>query len=199
MAGPKKRRSQLKRETKETTIALTVNLDGQGQARLETGIPFLEHMLTLLAAHGKMDLVIKAKGDLEVDQHHLVEDLGLALGQALNQALGNKKGINRYGWALIPMDESLVQVAVDISGRPFLAYGLKLRQKRLNAFDTELAVEFFRALANSMGLTLHIVQQAGGNTHHLVEAAFKGLGRALRQALSNDPREKGIPSTKGII
>ncbi len=199
MAGPKDRRAQLKRETKETTIALAVNLDGQGQAKLKTGIPFLEHMLTLMAAHGKMDLTITAQGDLEVDQHHLVEDMGITLGQAIGKALGDKKGINRYGWSLIPMDESLVQVALDISGRPYLAYGLKLKQKRLNAFDTELVVEFMRALANTLGMTLHMVQQAGGNTHHLVEAAFKGLGRALRQAVAKDPKEKGIPSTKGLI
>lgn len=199
MAAAKKRSAVIKRDTKETQIQLTVNIDGTGKANLSTGIPFFEHMLTLLAGHGKMDLTIKAKGDLEVDQHHLVEDIGITLGQAIAKALGDKKQITRYGWCMTPMDESLVQVALDISDRPYMAYGLKLRQKRLGEFDTELVPEFFRGLTNSMSMTLHIVQQAGGNTHHLVEAAFKGLGRALRQALTKDAREKGIPSTKGLL
>jgi imidazoleglycerol-phosphate dehydratase len=193
------RQKTVERKTKETQIKVTVNLDGTGQARLATGIPFLEHMLTLLAGHGLMDLDVRAKGDLEVDQHHLVEDLGICLGEALIRALGDKKGIVRYGWCLLPMDESLVEVALDLSGRPFLAYGLHLRQKRVGDFDTELAEEFFRGLANASGMTLHISQRAGGNTHHLIEAAFKGCGRALRQAFSKDPRQKGVPSTKGKL
>ncbi|MCK5241768.1 imidazoleglycerol-phosphate dehydratase HisB [bacterium] len=195
----KKRSAVVIRKTKETNIQLKINLDGTGQAQLATGLPFFEHMLTLLAGHSLMDLQIRAKGDLEVDQHHLVEDIGITLGQAILKALGKKQGITRYGWALIPMDESLVQVALDISGRPFLGYGLKLRQKRLGDFDTELIVEFFRALSNAAGITLHIMPQSTGNTHHLVEAAFKGLGRALRQALSISQRERGIPSTKGLL
>lgn len=195
----KKRSAVIKRKTKETQIQLSVNIDGLGKSSLSTGIPFFEHMLTLFAAHGKIDLTIKASGDLEVDQHHLVEDIGIALGQALSKALGSKEQIFRYGWCVMPMDESLVHVAADISGRPYLAYNLKLRQKRLGEFDTELVPEFFRGLTNAMAMTLHIVQQAGGNSHHLVEAAFKGLGRALRQALAKDAREKGIPSTKGIL
>lgn len=196
---PKSRTASVQRKTRETAIALGVNLDGSGQARLSLGIPFLEHMLALLAGHSLMDLRVKAEGDLKVDQHHLVEDLGLTLGQALAKAWGDKRGLRRYGWALIPMDESLVAVALDLSGRPFLNFGLKLRQRRLGSFDTELAVEFFRALSNQAGMTLHLLQLAGGNTHHVVEAAFKGLGRALRQALERDPRQRGVPSTKGRL
>jgi len=199
MLGAKKRRAEIIRKTKETEVKLILTLDGSGKVNLSTGLPFFEHMLTLLAGHSLMDMNIQAKGDLEVDQHHLVEDIGITLGQALIKALGNKQHITRYGWALIPMDESLVQVALDISSRPYLGYNLKLRQKKLGGFDTELVVEFFRAFANSGALTLHIVQQCGGNTHHLIEAAFKGLGRVLRQALSRDLRERNIPSTKGIL
>ncbi|MEW6517511.1 MAG: imidazoleglycerol-phosphate dehydratase HisB [candidate division FCPU426 bacterium] len=196
---PKSRIARIRRQTKETDISLSVNLDGSGRARLDLGIPFLEHMLTLLAGHSLVDLDIRAKGDLKVDQHHLVEDVGLTLGQALAKAWGDKRGLRRYGWAMIPMDESLVAVAVDLSGRPFLNFGLKLRQRRLGTFDTELATEFFRALSNQAGLTLHLAQLAGGNTHHVVEAAFKGLGRALRQALERDSRQQGVPSTKGRL
>jgi imidazoleglycerol-phosphate dehydratase len=196
---PKSRTATVRRKTKETAVSLSVNLDGRGRAELSLGIPFLEHMLTLLAGHGLVDLRVRAAGDLQVDQHHLVEDLGLALGQALAKAWGDKRGLKRYGWAMIPMDESLVAVALDLSGRPFLNFGLKLRQRRLGSFDTELAPEFFRALCNQAGMTLHLVQLAGGNTHHVVEAAFKGLGRVLRQALERDPRQKGVPSTKGTL
>lgn len=196
---PKSRTATVRRKTKETAVSLSVNLDGRGRAELSLGIPFLEHMLTLLAGHGLLDLRVKAAGDLQVDQHHLVEDLGLTLGQALAKAWGDKRGLRRYGWAMIPMDESLVAVALDLSGRPFLNFGLKLRQRRLGSFDTELAPEFFRALCNQAGMTLHVVQLAGGNTHHVVEAAFKGLGRVLRQALERDPRQKGVPSTKGTL
>ncbi|MCD4812120.1 imidazoleglycerol-phosphate dehydratase HisB [bacterium] len=195
----KKRTATVKRKTKETDIQLSVNLDGNGKSGLDTGVPFFEHMLTLLAGHSLMDIQIKAKGDLEVDQHHLVEDIGIALGQALLRALGDKRQLVRYGAALIPMDESLVQVTLDISGRPYLNYQLKLRQKKLGDFDTELVIEFFRALANAAGITVHIIQQTGGNTHHLVEAAFKGLGRALRKAIARDARQKGVPSTKGSL
>jgi imidazoleglycerol-phosphate dehydratase len=194
-----KRRAAVARRTKETMISVSLVLDGSGRSRIRIGLPFLEHMLTLLAAHGLFDLEVKAAGDLAVDAHHVVEDLGLTLGQALARALGDKRGIARYGSCLLPMDESLVEVALDVSGRPFLAYGLKLRQRRLGEFDTELLVEFLRAFAQQAGLTLHITQRAGGNTHHLVEAAFKGLGRALRDAVARDARVKGVPSTKGKL
>lgn len=197
--APASRRSSVRRRTRETDIRVDLNLDGRGRCCLETGIPFLEHMLSLLAGHGGLDLDIKARGDLEVDQHHLVEDIGITLGQAVTKALGDKRGLARYGFCLLPMDESLVEAAVDISGRPYLAYGLKLRQKRLENFDTELVVEFLRALVQNAGLTLHINQRAGGNTHHVVEAAFKGLGRALKTAVARDPRVRGVPSTKGKL
>ncbi|MBN1594408.1 imidazoleglycerol-phosphate dehydratase HisB [candidate division FCPU426 bacterium] len=193
------RKASLQRRTKETQIRLSLNVDGNGKTDLSTGLPFFEHMLELMAGHGLVDLNLFARGDVEVDQHHLVEDIGLALGQALKKAVADKRGIARYGWAIIPMDESLVQVALDLSGRPFLYSNLKLRQKRLGEFDTELLLEFLRALVNSAGITLHIVQQNGGNSHHLVEAAFKALGRALRQACTRDRRVRGIPSTKGIL
>jgi imidazoleglycerol-phosphate dehydratase len=194
-----RRSARVERKTKETQISVTWNLDGSGQAQLALGLPFLEHMLTLFAAHGLFDLKIKAQGDLKVDQHHLVEDLGLTLGQALQRALGSKHGIVRYGNCQLPMDETLVETVVDVSGRPYLAYGLKLRQRRLAEFDTELVVEFLRALVQAGGLTLHVSQKAGGNTHHVVEALFKGLGRALRAAVTRDPRVHGVPSTKGIL
>jgi len=193
------RRATVARQTKETDIRVSLCLDGSGRSRLAAGIPFLEHMLTLFAAHGLFDLDIKATGDLDVDQHHVVEDLGIVLGQALAQALGDKRGIVRYGFSLLPMDETLVEVALDISGRPYLAYGLKLRQRRLAEFDTELVVEFLRAFSQAAGLTLHLTQRAGGNTHHVVEAAFKGLGRALQAAVARNPRVKGVPSTKGKL
>jgi imidazoleglycerol-phosphate dehydratase len=193
------RKARVERKTKETQIQVAWNLDGQGKVRLSLGLPFLEHMLTLFAAHGLFDLEIRAQGDLEVDQHHLVEDLGLTLGQALQKALGSKQGIVRYGACQLPMDETLVESVVDISGRPYLAYGLKLRQRRLAEFDTELVVEFLRALVQAGGLTLHVTQKAGGNTHHVVEALFKGLGRALRQAVTRDARVRGVPSTKGVL
>ena len=193
------RKARVERKTKETQIRVIWNLDGTGQARLALGLPFLEHMLTLFAAHGLFDLDIRAQGDLKVDQHHLVEDLGITLGQALQRALGSKQGIVRYGACQLPMDETLVETVLDVSGRPYLAYGLKLRQRRLAEFDTELVVEFLRALAQAGGLTLHVTQKAGGNTHHVVEALFKGLGRALRAAVTRDARVRGIPSTKGIL
>jgi imidazoleglycerol-phosphate dehydratase len=199
MAGKSRRRGAITRETKETRIKAAWDLDGQGRAEVNTGLPFLDHMLTLLAAHSMTDLTLSAQGDLEVDAHHLSEDLGIVLGQALGQALGKKAGIVRYGASLLPMDESLVQVALDISGRPYLHYKLSLRQKKIGAFDTECAEEFFRAFGNHAGVTLHVVQMTGGNTHHLLEAAFKGLGRALREAVARDPKRSGVPSTKGLL
>ena len=194
-----KRLGRISRETNETKIQVLWRLDGRGKTAVDTGLPFLDHMLTLLAAHAMTDLELRAKGDLHIDAHHLAEDLGIVMGQALNQALGKKHGIMRYGFCFLPMDESLVQVALDISGRPYLNYKLSLRQKKIGAFDTECAEEFFRAFCNHSGVTLHVIQHVGGNTHHLLEAAFKGLGRALRTAVAHDPKQTGVPSTKGLL
>jgi imidazoleglycerol-phosphate dehydratase len=195
----KQRSARVERKTKETQIQVQWNLDGQGRSKIKLDIPFLEHMLTLFSAHGLFDMEIRAQGDLAVDQHHLVEDLGLTMGQALQRALGEKRSITRYGFSLLPMDETLLEIALDISGRPYLAYGLKLRQRRLAEFDTELVIEFLRAFVQASGITLHVTQKAGGNTHHVVEALFKGLGRALRIAVTRDTRVVGIPSTKGVL
>jgi len=176
-----------------------LSLEGRGKFEGSSGIAFLDHLLAQLAKHGLLDLKVEAKGDLEVDGHHTVEDLGICLGQALSQALGPKEGIHRYGSAFIPMDEALVVVALDVSGRPYLAYELELASERLGGLDTELVEEFLRALVNNSGLTLHVRKLAGRNSHHLAEALFKALGRALRQAVSLDPGVLGIPSTKGVL
>jgi imidazoleglycerol-phosphate dehydratase len=193
------RRAELQRETKETKIRASLELDGGGEADLVTGVPFLEHMLTLFARHGLFDLSVRAEGDLGVDSHHLAEDLGLVLGDVFNRALGDKKSITRYGMSLLPMDEVLVLVAVDISGRPCLGLDLPLPAERLGNFETELVAEFLRAFTTRACITLHVRLQAGGNTHHIIEAAFKGLGRALADAVRIDPRVHGIPSTKGLL
>ena len=193
------RRAQVDRRTKETQIVLTLNLDGQGQAEIGTGVGFFDHMLDLLARHSGVDLTVKATGDLHVDDHHLVEDVGIVLGQALKEALGEKRGLVRYGSATVPMDESLVMCALDLGGRPYLAYGLELPAKRVKQFDVELVEEFFRALTNAAGMNLHLRQLAGRNTHHLIEAAFKAFARALGEAVAVSPRQKGIPSTKGVL
>jgi imidazoleglycerol-phosphate dehydratase len=193
------RRADLDRKTKETSISLRLVLDGRGASRVATGLGFLDHMLDLLARHGGLGLTVKAKGDLHVDDHHLVEDVGIVLGQALKQALGKKEGIARYGWAAVPMDEALVMCAVDLAGRPCLAYGLELSAKRIKGFETDLVEEFFRALTNSAGMNVHLVQLAGRNTHHVIEAAFKAFARALGQAVAISGRERGVPSTKGVL
>ncbi|NLW07212.1 MAG: imidazoleglycerol-phosphate dehydratase HisB [Clostridia bacterium] len=193
------RQGSISRQTNETSIVVKLELDGSGSYRGSSSIPALDHFLAQLARHGLFDLAIEARGDLEVDNHHTVEDLGICLGQALRQAVGNKAGLNRYGSALIPMDEALVQVALDFSGRPYLAYGLELPRDRIGSLETELIEEFLRAFVNHSGLTLHVRRLDGHNCHHLVEALFKGLGRALREAVSLDPRVSGIPSTKGIL
>jgi len=193
------REAQVERNTKETQITLTLGLDGEGRLRGETGIGFLDHMLTLLARHGGLDLAIQARGDLQVDMHHLVEDIGIVLGQALKEALGDKRGIVRYGSACIPMDEALVLAAVDLGGRPYLSQRLEIRRRQIGDFPTELVEEFMRALATAAGMNLHLVQLAGRNTHHIVEAAFKALARALRQAVALDPRVKEVPSSKGVL
>jgi len=195
----KERISERKRQTRETSIEMKLNLDGNGMVNLNTGIPFLEHMLTLFARHGFFDLTVAADGDLPVDNHHLVEDLGLVLGDAFMDALGDKHGVRRYGSSLLPMDEVLVQVAVDLSGRPYLGLDLPLPVLRLGSFETEVIREFFQAFVNKAQCTLHIRLQCGVNTHHIIEAAFKGFGRALDEATSIDDRLEGVLSTKGTL
>ncbi|MGE5559328.1 MAG: imidazoleglycerol-phosphate dehydratase HisB [Bacillota bacterium] len=194
-----KRKAAVTRKTRETDVAVEINLDGTGAADIASGIGFFDHMLHHLARHSLCDLTVKANGDLQVDFHHTVEDLGITLGQAFAKALGDKTGINRYGSAAIPMDEALVQAALDLSGRPELVYELKITREKIGDFDTELAKEFFRAFVVHAGMNLHLHQQAGSNGHHILEAAFKAVARALRQAVSMDEREKGVPSTKGIL
>ncbi|MDI6755000.1 MAG: imidazoleglycerol-phosphate dehydratase HisB [Thermodesulfobacteriota bacterium] len=193
------RKAKVSRETKETAIKIELNLDGTGKQRISTTIPFLDHMLSLLAAHGLFDLTVQAKGDTDIDFHHTVEDVGICLGKALKQAVGGKEGIRRYGSAFIPMDESLAFVHVDLSGRPYLVYDLPLRRRKIGDFDTELVKEFFQALANNAAITLHAKVAYGSNGHHMVEALFKAFGRALRQAVSQDERGRGVPSTKGKL
>jgi len=192
------RKADISRKTKETAISLRLNLDGKGACRAKTGVGFLDHMLDLLARHGGLDLTVTAKGDVHVDDHHLVEDVGIVLGQALKKALGKKEGIARYGWAVVPMDEALVMCAVDLGGRPHLAYGLELPAKRVKGFDTELIEEFVRAVVNAAGMNLHLRQLDGRNTHHIIEAAFKAFARALGQAVAPSGKA-GVPSTKGVL
>jgi imidazoleglycerol-phosphate dehydratase len=193
------RQARIQRQTKETEIELSLALDGQGEHEVDTSVPFLDHMLTHVAVHGLFDLTIRAQGDTDVDDHHTVEDVGIALGQALNEALGDKAGLTRYGSQIVPMDEALALVAVDISGRGLLVFEVELPQAKVGHFDTELVEEFLRALAHNSGLTLHVRMLNGRNTHHVIEAIFKGLGRALRQAVGVDARRTGVPSTKGIL
>ena len=193
------RQAEVRRQTRETDIVVRLNLDGAGRWELDTGVPFLDHMLSHVAMHGLFDLAVTCRGDTEIDDHHSVEDIGICLGQALTQALGDKKGLVRYGSQWMPMDEALVLVALDISGRPLLVYEAPLPAARVGAFDTELAPEFLRALANHAGLTLHVTLLHGANSHHIIEAVFKGLGRALGQAVAIDPRRGGVPSTKGML
>ena len=194
------RTAQIERKTAETEISLRLALDGAGEADCNTGIGFLDHMLTLFARHGRFDLAVTCQGDTWVDDHHSVEDVGIVLGEAFAAALGDKGGINRYGSMLLPMDEALVLCAADISGRSMLRYGLTLPSPRVGSFDTELAEEFFRAFTRSAGVTLHLRQLDGTNTHHILEAAFKGFGRAMGQACAVDPALGGeIPSTKGVL
>ena len=197
---PWNRRAEISRETSETAITVALGLDGEGRADIATGIGFLDHMLTALARHGLFDLKVRAKGDLHIDFHHTTEDVGIVIGQCLRQALGDKRGIRRYGAAVIPMDEALTEAAVDISGRPFLAWSVSFAQPKIGEMDTELFEEFFRALAFNAGITLHVTQKAGTNAHHVAEACFKALARALREAVEPDPRAiTAIPSTKGVL
>lgn len=193
------RQARVERKTKETEIVLNLNVDGNGEALVSTGIGFFDHMLTAFCRFAYLDLDLKAKGDLEVDPHHTIEDCGLVLGQALREALGDKKGIERFGDALLPMDEALVQVALDISGRPYLVWAVDLPPGTVGAFPLEMGEEFFRALAVQAGLTLHIRLLSGKNTHHILEAVFKGVGRALAEAVRENPRYAGVLSTKGVL
>ena len=194
------RTGAVKRKTKETDVEVAVVLDGQGRADVSTGIGFLDHMLDLLARHSRMDITVKAKGDLHVDHHHTTEDVGIALGQSVKQALGDMKGITRYADVHMPMDEALTRVAIDISGRPFLVFKSEFVRDKVGTFDTELVQEWFQAFAMNAGLTLHVSTLYGTNDHHIAESCFKGLARALRTAVAIDPKAAGeIPSTKGSL
>jgi imidazoleglycerol-phosphate dehydratase len=192
------RTAEKERSTAETKIRLSLDLDG-GESSTETGVGFLDHMLDLLARHGRLGLRIEASGDLDTGAHHTVEDVGIVFGQALDEALGVRSGIRRYGSALVPMDESLAECAIDISGRPLCVFEADLPATSIAGFDTELAEEFFRALANGAKLTLHLTVREGTNAHHMIEACFKAFARALRDAVELDPRESGVPSTKGTL
>ena len=194
------RTGSISRKTNETSIDVEVNLDGTGVYQVSTGIGFLDHMLEQLSRHSLIDLKVKAVGDLHIDQHHTTEDTGIAIGEAVLQALGDKRGITRYGTAYAPMDETLTRVAVDVSGRPFLVFKTVFPREKIGDFDTELVREWFQAFAINAGITLHVETLYGENAHHIAESCFKGLARALRQAVSIDPREQGrIPSTKGAL
>jgi imidazoleglycerol-phosphate dehydratase len=194
------RSATVKRKTKETDISVSVSLDGTGASRIATGIGFFDHMLDLLARHARIDLDVQANGDLHIDDHHTTEDVGIALGQAFRQALGDMKGITRYADVHLPMDETLTRVAIDISGRPLLVFRTQFARDKIGTFDTELVREWFNAFAMNAGITLHVETLYGDNAHHIAESCFKGLARALRIALEVDPREGGrVPSTKGAL
>lgn len=195
----KKRTAQRVRNTRETRISLKLNVDGAGSSSIETGIPFFNHMLELLAKHGLFDLTIRAEGDLAVDYHHTVEDVGLVLGEALDEALGDRKGITRYGFSLLPMDEALCQVAIDLGGRPYFVYHAANRKKKIRDFDVYLFKHFFESLAQKARMNLHIDQRYGEDVHHAYEAMFKGVARALYMACARDPRVSGVPSSKGLV
>jgi imidazoleglycerol-phosphate dehydratase len=194
------RNATVKRHTRETQIDVTVNIDGTGTSKLNTGIPFMEHMLDQVARHGMLDLDVRAKGDLKVDAHHTVEDIGIVLGQAISQALGDKTGISRYGHAYVPLDEALSRVVIDFSGRPGLEYRVEFPRAHIGSFDVDLLHEFFQGFANAASATIHIDNLKSGNAHHIAETVFKAFGRAIRMALTLDPRMSGIlPSTKGVL
>jgi imidazoleglycerol-phosphate dehydratase len=190
---------RIKRDTTETQIELTLHLDGQGKRELDLPVPFLRHMLDLFAKHGGFDLNIRASGDIDIDDHHTVEDIGICLGQAFKQAIGDKAGIRRYGNRFTPMDESLAQVTLDISGRAFLVFNAQFPKEYVGQFNTELVEEFFRAFSSNAGVTLHINLLYGTNTHHMIEAIFKAFGGALAEAVAIDPRLRGVLSTKGVL
>lgn len=189
----------IQRDTTETQIELTLNLDGEGQRELDLPVPFLRHMLDGFAKHGGFDLTVRARGDIDIDDHHTVEDIGIVLGQAFKQAIGDKAGIRRYGNRFTPMDEALAQATLDISGRPFLVFNGAFPKEYVGTFNTELVEEFFRAFSSNSGVTLHINIHYGTNTHHMIEAVFKAFGGALSEAVHRDPNIKGIPSTKGVL
>ena len=194
------RKGSIKRETKETSINVEVNLDGAGQSKINTGIGFLDHMMEQIAKHSLIDINLEAKGDLHIDLHHTTEDSGIAFGEALKKALGDKKGIKRYASATIPMDETLSRVSLDLSNRPYLVWKVKLAVEKLGEMDTELFKEWYHAFSQSAGITLHVENIYGDNSHHIIESCYKGLARALREAVTVDPRaENIIPSTKGTI
>ena len=194
------RKATVERNTLETQITVTVNLDGSGRAQFETGVPFLEHMLDQVARHGMVDLAVKAAGDLHIDDHHTVEDIGITLGQAFAKAMGDKKGICRYGHAYVPLDEALSRVVIDFSGRPGLEYHVPFTRATVGGFDVDLFLEFFQGFVNHAQVTLHIDNLRGDNSHHQAETVFKAFGRALRMALAEDPRMAGVmPSTKGVL
>jgi imidazoleglycerol-phosphate dehydratase len=190
---------KIERKTNETDISLELNLDGEGRCDVQTGVGFFDHMLHQIARHGVMDLKVAAQGDLYIDAHHTVEDVGICLGYAFREALGTPAGIQRYGFASVPMDEALGEASIDISGRPFLVFNAAIPGERVGQFDTELTEEFFRAFAMNARLTLHLNLRYGSNSHHCIEALFKAAARALRQAVSNDPRVPGVPSSKGAL
>ena len=193
------RRARIERKTRETEVAVQLNLDGTGSSKVQTPIPFFSHMLEAWAKHGLMDLTVDAKGDREVDLHHTVEDVGICLGKAFKEALGDKKGIIRYGASFLPMDEALLHAAVDISGRPYLVFNVPLQRTRISNFDLDLLKDFFRALAFSAEITLHVTMHYGENLHHIAEAVFKAVGRALAEATRFNPRVADVPSTKGML
>jgi imidazoleglycerol-phosphate dehydratase len=193
------RSADISRDTKETQIKLSLSLDGSGKSDVRTGVGFFDHMLDLLTRHSLIDLSVQAKGDLDVDAHHTVEDVGIVLGQALEKSLGDKRGIYRYGWAIVPMDESLAQVAIDLSGRPAFVFNVAFKSETIGAFPVELVEEFFKALATNARMNLHISVPYGTNNHHISEAIFKATAKALRQAITADPRNNDVPSTKGSL
>jgi imidazoleglycerol-phosphate dehydratase len=200
VSRPTGRTGEVERRTKETAIRLSVDLDGTGVAKIATGVGFFDHMLEQLGRHSLIDLAVDADGDLHVDSHHTVEDVGIALGTALTQALGDKRGIRRYGWAAVPMEEALVLVALDLSGRPFLAFDAPVPAEQIGTYDPDLTEEFFMALTRSGGITLHVRLLSGRNSHHIVEGVFKAVARALRIAVEVDPRAADeVPSTKGVL
>jgi imidazoleglycerol-phosphate dehydratase len=197
--GNNGRTTEINRQTKETKVRVSLNLDGSGDSSVHTGVGFFDHMLDLLSRHSLIDLDIEAEGDLQIDSHHTVEDVGIVIGQALEKALGDKRGINRYGWAIVPMDESLAQVAIDLSGRAAFVFKVQFTGETIGQFPVELVEEFLKALSTNAKMNLHVSVPYGSNNHHIAEAIFKAIARALRQAVSHDPRSDAVPSTKGSL